>query len=696
MNSERRPMAEEKEKDERGLKRRMGVFSVFAICTGAAFSSGFFLLPGMAANMSGPSLPLAYLAAGILMLPAILSISELSAAMPRSGGPYFFVTRSFGPLLGMIGALGKFIQLLLKGAFAFVGVGIYLSVLLEVPTTLVAIILIVLFTFINLLGVRQTATTEKVLVIILILLLTYFIVAGINQVYDSSNDLQDQFLPMMPMGWSGFFSTVAFVFISFGGVAQVASVAEEVKKPARSFPKGILLSLAVSTFFYLAGTVIMISLISSEALHGDQTPVVTAARQITSLPLPVHLVVIAALAAFASTGNAAILSASRYPLALARDKLLWSKFGKVSSKGIPRQAVLLSGALSIALTILFNVQELAKIASAFLLFVFLTMCLAVIIFRESHKRDYDPKFKSPLYPWTQITGCLIYLWLIWENGLQAIGFIALIFLLGLIWYLFGIKEKPQFSAAVFSVMKRIVLREEGGNEARNIAISFDDSDLPTIVEDADFVDLEKEISFDEAVDKAAETLAHRLGGKRENLVKVLQNEADHWKGPNRLNISVAPILLEGIEQPHMVLIRGTIKMAEGEINGLVVIADDTSSANRLLKLTGQLEIAILHEDFPEKWQQASKPSEIKNALLKDLRSFSIGVKSQGPTSYLKGKKLIDLELPEQAVPGAVYRNGKLLSEKDIILEEGDEIIVISQGKAHQQLQKKFSSESSKF
>lgn len=470
--------------------------------------------------------------------------------MPRSGGPYFFVTRSFGPLLGMIGALGKFIQLLLKGAFAFVGVGIYLSVLLEVPTQLVAIILMIIFTFVNLLGVRQTATTEKVLVIILVLILTYFVISGITEIFAGTIDFENQFQPLLPEGWSGFFTTVAFVFISFGGVAQVASVAEEVKKPAHSFPKGILLSLGVSTFFYLAGTLIMISLISSEALRGDQTPVVTAAKQITSLPVPVLLVVIAALAAFASTGNAAILSASRYPLALARDKLLWSKFGKVNSKGIPRQAVLLSGALSIGLIIVFNVQELAKIASAFLLFVFLTMCLAVIIFRESRKREYDPKFISPLYPWTQIAGCVIYIWLIWENGLQAIGFIGLVFLIGLLWYLFGIKEKPHFSAAIFSLMKRIVLKEERGTETRDISLSLEGSNLPTIVEDADFVDFEKETSFKEAMDKAAEILAHRLGGKKEDLVKLLHKEVDHWKGPTRLNISVAPILLDGIEQPH--------------------------------------------------------------------------------------------------------------------------------------------------
>lgn len=692
-------MAKVKKKKEdqehKGLQRNLGVFSVFAICTGAAFSSGFFLLPGMAADMSGPSLPFAYLAAAILMLPAILSMSELSAAMPRSGGPYFFVTRSFGPLLGMIGALGKFVQLLLKGAFAFVGVGIYLSVLFEVPTQLVAVILVVLFTFVNLLGVQQTATTEKILVIILLLILTYFIVTGITEMTAGTIDFQKQFTPLFPTGWEGFLSTVAFVFISFGGVAQVASVAEEVKDPARSFPKGILISLAVSTFFYLAGTVIMLALLSSESLQGDQTPVVTAAQQITTLPIPVVVVVIAALAAFASTGNAAILSASRYPLALSRDKLLWKKFGKVNKKGIPRRAVLLSGGLSVGLILLLNVQEIAKIASAFLLFVFFTMCLAVIIFRESGKKEYNPQFLSPFYPWLQIAGSLAYIWLIWESGIQALGFIAVVVLIGYLWYIFGLKEKPHFSAAMFTLFGKLARQDKTGTKTRNIGLSFETSNLPATVEDADFIELDKEESFDKAVDRAAEALAHRLGGKREKLAKILHEEMKHWKNPTRFKISVAPILLNGIEQPQMVIIRGKIKLGGDKINGLIVVADDPTYSNRLLKLVGQLEIAILHADFPGKWEKAENAEEIKQSIVHNLRTFSISVINEGPTANLIGTNLSSMDLPEQTVVGAVYREGTILNpRKDFSIKEGDEVIFISQGKAFKELYEKFTAETS--
>jgi basic amino acid/polyamine antiporter, APA family len=303
-------------KDGRNVKRTLGVTSVFAICTGAAFSSGFFLLPGFAADETGPSLPLAFLVAGFLMLPAIYTISELSSAMPRSGGPYFFMTRSFGPLIGIFGAVGKYVQLLLKGAFAFIGAGVYFSLIMDANIKLVALILIVLFTLINLMGIKQTATTEKILVAVLILLLTYFVLAGIAQIYFEDFDYGNEFQPLLPFGMEGFLSAIGLVFVSYGGMGQVASVAEEIKNPAYSIPKGMMGALLVSTFFYVAGTFIMIALISGDNLGDNMVPAATAAEQINTIPLPVIVMVLAALAAFASTGNAAVLSAARYPLAL--------------------------------------------------------------------------------------------------------------------------------------------------------------------------------------------------------------------------------------------------------------------------------------------------------------------------------------------------------------------------------------------
>ena len=97
------------------------------------FSSGFFLLPGLAAAKTGPSVFLAYLLSGILILPAMFSMAELSTAMPKAGGSYYFLDRSLGPLIGTIGGIGTWLALVFKSAFALIGIGAYTVFFMELP-----------------------------------------------------------------------------------------------------------------------------------------------------------------------------------------------------------------------------------------------------------------------------------------------------------------------------------------------------------------------------------------------------------------------------------------------------------------------------------------------------------------------------------------------------------------------------------
>ena len=71
------------------LKKSLGLFDLFAISTGAMFSSGFFLLPGLAYAQAGPSVVLVYFFSGLLMVPAMFSVAEMATALPKSGGSYF-------------------------------------------------------------------------------------------------------------------------------------------------------------------------------------------------------------------------------------------------------------------------------------------------------------------------------------------------------------------------------------------------------------------------------------------------------------------------------------------------------------------------------------------------------------------------------------------------------------------------------
>src|SRR5690554_3654425 len=144
------------------LSKKLTMFDVYSVSTGAMFSSGFFLLPGIAAMETGNSVFLAYLVASILIIPSMLSVAELSTAMPKAGGAYYFLDRSLGPLIGTIGGLGSWVALILKSAFALIGMGAYLTIYVDVPMLPLALVLTFVFGLLNVFGAKETAILQRV------------------------------------------------------------------------------------------------------------------------------------------------------------------------------------------------------------------------------------------------------------------------------------------------------------------------------------------------------------------------------------------------------------------------------------------------------------------------------------------------------------------------------------------------------
>ena len=128
--------------------------------------SGIFVLPGLAAYKTGPMVWLAYLVAGLSVLPAALSKSELATAMPTSGGTYVYLERTFGPLAGTVSGLGLWLSLLLKSAFALVGFSAYLAVLVPSITEgnqmmIVSLVLLFGITVLNIIGVQPSISDRQ-------------------------------------------------------------------------------------------------------------------------------------------------------------------------------------------------------------------------------------------------------------------------------------------------------------------------------------------------------------------------------------------------------------------------------------------------------------------------------------------------------------------------------------------------------
>ncbi len=162
-----------------GLKKELGLLSVFSIAAGAMISSGLFILPGLAYFKSGPAVILAYLLAGILVLPSMFSKAELATAMPKSGGAYFFINRSMGAGFGTIAGISAWFSLAFKSAFALVGIGAFASIIYPDITIfqikLIAVFFCIFFTIINLKSTKHTGSLQIFMVMGLLILLVYYV-----------------------------------------------------------------------------------------------------------------------------------------------------------------------------------------------------------------------------------------------------------------------------------------------------------------------------------------------------------------------------------------------------------------------------------------------------------------------------------------------------------------------------------------
>tara|TARA_B110000090_G_scaffold209974_1_gene269069 strand:+ start:306 stop:2525 length:2220 start_codon:yes stop_codon:yes gene_type:complete len=419
------------------LERKLSLSSVIAISVAGMLGSGIFVLPGIAAAKTGSSIWLAYLIAAICILPAALSKSELATAMPKSGGAYVYIERALGPLFGTISGIGLWLSLLLKSSFALVGFGAYLLVLTNISPIYIkyfSIGFLILIMLLNIFGVKKVGKVQLVIVILSLLTLVSLLILGIPAV-------DKQLLtPFMNNGTMGLISTVAFVYISYAGVTKIAAIAGEVKNPSKNIPLAMLLSLLVISSVYVTIAYTLVGNISIEILSTDIKPIHTLALLLGGEWFAYGIAFVGVITLI-SMANSGVLASSRFPFAMAMDKLLPSNLAKLHDKHLTPINTILITCLMMGLIILFlDVEKIVKLASAFKVSMFIAVNICVIVLRETAVQWYRPTYKSPLYPYMQLFGILSGLILLFYLGLMPIIVLLIIALIGgVIYYSYGIR-----------------------------------------------------------------------------------------------------------------------------------------------------------------------------------------------------------------------------------------------------------------
>ncbi|HSM04211.1 MAG TPA: amino acid permease [Longimicrobiales bacterium] len=682
------------------LPKELGLFDVYAISTGAMFSSGFFLLPGLAAAQTGPSVPLAYFVAGIFIIPAMLSVAELATAMPRAGGAYYFLDRSLGPLVGTVGGLGTWLALVLKSAFALVGMGAYLGIYFQVPIEPLAVALTLAFMAINILGAKETSGLQRILVTALVAILGFFLAQGLAHVFSLGigEVTRDRFTPFMAFGFAGFMGTVGFVFVSYAGLTKVASVSEEIRNPDRNIPLGMALSLLTAAVVYTVGVYIIVAVLPPEALRDDLTPVATAAEAFFDwLPgeLGVGLIVVAAIAAFASTGNAGIMSASRYPLAMARDRLVPTRFATLGRFKTPTFAIVATALLMVAAILLLDVANIAKLASAFQLLLFSLLSLAVVIMRESGIEGYDPGYRSPLYPWMQIFGFLSPLWLIAEMGEMAILFTLGLVALTIGWYFRYARVRVQRTGAIFHTFARLgTLRHTGLDRELRLIVREkglrDQDPWDRVIARAPVLECRAPVETTGLARMAADRLAERVGRPVEILEAAFLSGMEMGYMPVAHGAALPHIRLQGIPEPVILLVRcqAGIRAQGGEsgfqdalagVRAVFFLVSPEEDAGQHLRLLGHLATRVDEPAFLERWMDAGDAEGLRASLLREERWLSLRVGTTPGTETWAGQPLRALRLPRGTLVALIRREGHgIIPGGDTVLQPADELVVIGE------------------
>ncbi len=411
------------------LARDMSLMHVTMIGVGAMIGAGIFVLTGIAAGVAGPALILVFLFNGLVTGLTAMSYAELGSCFPEAGGGYLWVKEALpqpnGFLSGWVSwfahAVACSLYAVAFGAFSvdlLSIAGVDVSRLMSplslhgephvLAAKLIAVLITMLFVYINFRGAKETGQAESVVTILKIIIIGLFVAFGVYAIFAGKVEQpwQSQFSGFFQKGPIGIIMAMGLTFIAFEGYEIIAQCGEEVKNPKRNIPRSIFLSLLIVIPIYLLVAFVALGAVAPEG--GEPTwqylgqkgelAMIEAAEHFMMGRLGRIIFLIGGLFSTMSALNATVYSSSRVSFAMGRDHNLPGLFAKIhQKKRTPHLAVFISGGLIILMAVALPIEDIASATDAMFLLLFIFVNLAVINLRKN-RPDLDRGFKVPLFP----------------------------------------------------------------------------------------------------------------------------------------------------------------------------------------------------------------------------------------------------------------------------------------------------------
>jgi APA family basic amino acid/polyamine antiporter len=417
------------------LTRTLGPFSIIALGVGAIIGAGIFVLTGTAAaQYAGPGIMLSFVLAAVACAFVGLCYAELAALLPVSGSSYSYTYATLGEFFAWIIGWDLILEYAMGAATVAVGWSGYVVSLLEnvgihFPPTLAAApgtvagkladgtvvhgvvnlpaaLIVLLLTWMLVMGTKESARMNNIMVAIKLTVVLAFIAAGISLV-DKAN-----WVPFIPentgqfghFGWSGVLRGASVVFFAYIGFDVVSCAAREAKNCQRDMPVGILGSLVVCTILYVIVAAVVTGLVPYKQL--DVADPIAVAVNVIGVTWFSVLIKLGAIAGLTTVILVLLYGQSRIFFSISKDGLLPPLFGTVHPRlGTPHRSLMMVGAAVAVVAALTPIGILGEMVSIGTLFAFVMVCSAVLYLRRSDA-DVARPFRTPGVPFVPIAGVL--------------------------------------------------------------------------------------------------------------------------------------------------------------------------------------------------------------------------------------------------------------------------------------------------